>query len=278
MVSSAVVLPKTRLRLAIVGFPAVGKSSFVAALHGRPGESTAPTEGCNKSNLARGDLTLELVDLGGKTAVRKFWSRMAEDADGFVVVANAAEADDLTWSMLGQELRGLRKGRPTLVLLNARDASPRACLPAAEALDRLGLANERAVDIVELASSSDVAAADPGLTWLCDEIARPDGASIGASSRGSTPEREVHSSRAAALEQRQQQQQHLAPSDDDDELDNPTVPPPPSGSRMRALRGLRDARQWADAEKAEVEDLQRRLIAGHILSEEEMALLRLKPA
>ena len=271
--------PKTRIRLAIVGFPAVGKSSFVAALHGRPVEAIAPTEGCNKSNITRGDLTLDLIDLGGKMAVRKFWSRMAEDADGLIVVANAAEADDLTWSMLGQEVRGLRNGRPTLVLLNARDASPRACLPAAEALDRLGLADERNVDIHELASSSDVAAADPGMTWLCDEIARADGSprSSRGSSRGSTPDREVHSSRAAAAAQ-QQQQQHLEPEDDDELDHNPTVPPPPSGSRMRALRGLRDARQWADAEKAEVEDLQRRLIAGHILSEEEMALLRLKPA
>ena len=51
-------------------------------------------------------------------------------------------------------------------------------------------------------------------------------------------------------------------------------PPPPSGSRMRALRGLRDAREYANAEQDHVQELQRRLMEGHILSTEELEMVR----
>ena len=43
---------------------------------------------------------------------------------------------------------------------------------------------------------------------------------------------------------------------------------------MRALRGLRDAREYANAEQDHVQELQRRLMEGHILSTEELEMVR----
>ena len=61
-----------RRRIAVIGLPAVGKSSIVAALHGKTADGR-PTEGVNKSSLPRGGFILDLLDLGGSAQVRKFW-------------------------------------------------------------------------------------------------------------------------------------------------------------------------------------------------------------
>ena len=51
--------------------------------------------------------------------------------------------------------------------------------------------------------------------------------------------------------------------------------PPASGaSRLRVMRTLREARQQAGVEDADIEELQQRLMTGHILSEHELELIR----
>jgi hypothetical protein len=261
---------RSRLHFAFVGLPSVGKSTLVSALHGKIGEAVRPTEGCNKSNLHRNDLVIDILDLGGKMSVRKFWKQLASEADGLVVVANAAEADDLSWSVLGQEVRALREGRPVLILLNRREAPTRMCMSEADALDRLGLLDS-GVHVEKLDSSSDIEHANLGIGWLCDEITNPvasRGASPASSSRLGSP------SAARTDDPPNQGQPDRTASPIEDTGDSPSRPPPPSGSRMRALRGLRDARQYANAQDSQVEELQRRLIAGHILSEEELEMVR----
>lgn len=245
-----------RVRLAVLGLQSVGKSSFVAALHGKAHDTVPPTEGCNKSSIVRGDLTLDLLDVGGKATIRKFWMQMTTDADGIVVMVNASEADDLSWMLLGQELRSLREGRPVLVLLNRRDASPHVCLPAAEALDRLGLPDGRGVHIERLANSYDLPSSDPGLDWLCDELVRSDG-----------PE-----PRDGAGELSAPRRPRSDDESDEEAAAAPQLPPP--GSGIRALRGLRDARQYVAAEAEHVAELQSRLMAGHILSQAELEMIR----
>ena len=261
---------RSRLRFAFVGLPAVGKSTLVSALHGKVGEAVRPTEGCNKSNIHRNDLVIDILDLGGKMAVRKFWKQLASEADGLVIMANAAEADDLSWSVLGQEVRALREGRPVLVFLNRREAPPRVCVSEAEALERLGL-SDCGVHVEKLDSSSDLANSNLGIEWLCDEITNPASSRGGSSSGSPRPGRSVAGLAGDDLDP--------GPPDGEllpayDPIDSATRPPPPSGSRMRALRGLRDARQYANAQDSQVQELQRRLMAGHILSEEELEMVR----
>ena len=270
------VLPKSRLRFAVVGLPSVGKSTFVAALHGKSGEAIPPTEGCNKSNVARGDLTIDILDLGGKMAVRKFWKQMTMEADGFICVVNASEADDLSWMMIGQEVRMLREGRPVLLLLNRREAPERVCVSPKEALERLGLHETAGVQIEIIAASADVASADSGIAWLCDEVTNPL-ASRGASPFGtppnSSPAQSPGPGRASqGADGHGMRSPRPPPTTDEDE--QVMRPPPPSGSRMRALRGLRDAREYASAEQDHVQELQRRLMEGHILSTEELEMVR----
>ena len=156
-----------RRRVAIVGLPAVGKSTFVHALHGKAGEQQpAPTAGCNKSSVHFDRIIFDLLDLGGSPQVRKFWGQLAGDAHAIVIMVNASEADDMSWALLASEVRRLRAGRPLLVLLNQRDVPAAACVAAADALDRLNIDPAPDVRVAGLLRASDIASAEAGLAWL----------------------------------------------------------------------------------------------------------------
>ena len=86
---------KPRRKIAVVGLPSVGKTTLIATLQSKERMSPEPTQGCNKSTLSRDEINLDLLDMGGKPEVRKFWQQLAKDAQGIIVLANAAEADDL---------------------------------------------------------------------------------------------------------------------------------------------------------------------------------------
>ena len=66
---------KPRRRIAVLGLPSVGKSTFVAALHGKTGaDAPEPAQcACNKSTLGRAECNLDVLDLGGQPSVRRFW-------------------------------------------------------------------------------------------------------------------------------------------------------------------------------------------------------------
>lgn len=253
----------SRRQCAIIGLPAVGKSSLVAALHGRPGEAVPPTQGCNKSTLSRDSYTLDLLDLGGQPGVRKFWANLAQEADAIICVANASEADDLAWAMLGTEIRNLREGRPMLLVLNQRDVPERACASVEQALTRLELsAADPSVGVQMIASSADVAGAEVGIEWLCGVLAgvadgdgameEADDSNLGAPG-GQAAEEQLHSWNEPAAE---------------------PLRPAAGASRLRVMRTLQDARQQAGAHEADMEELQQRLMNGHILTEHELELIR----
>ena len=264
--------PKPRLRVAIVGLPSVGKSSLVAALHGKELLTPEPTQGCNKSSIAHEDYNLDLLDLGGKPAVRKFWRNLAQDAQALVVLANAAEADDLSWGMLKTELRNLRQARPVLLLLSRRDVAPHLCVQPSDAMNRLGLDHTNGIlHVALLDNSTDVANAEPGFEWLCERLLS-----------GEEDE-------DVAGEEYEYEEEPAAPPPPPPPAPPPPAPPPPQEMglppmdadspgrgprRMRVLGAIRDARQYAGNEAQEIADLQHRLVAGHILSEEELERLR----
>ena len=254
-----------RLRVAIVGLPSVGKSTFVAALHGKPLHSPEPTQGCNKSTVGREDCNLELLDLGGKSSIRKFWRQLTTDAQGLVLLANAAEADDMAWGLLANELRSLRSMRPVLLLLNQRDVPAHLCTPTTEALRRLGLQSAPDVGVATIANSTDVEGADPGIAWLCELLLGGDG----LSSSGGSPEPMLSNeppafSSGSGMMARAPHPPSAEPIDDT----------APRSSRLRVLRELRDAREYTSNEASEVAELQERLMAGYILSEEELEMIR----
>ena len=266
-----------RRKCAIIGLPAVGKSSLVAAWHGRPGEAVQPTQGCNKSTISRGELYLDLLDLGGQDGVRKFWPNLTQEADALICLANASEADDLAWAMLGSEIRNLRDERPVLLLLNQRNVAPRACASTSEALERLNLrAGDAGVHVETLASSSDTAGAEAGLEWLCDVLVHGDRGEQMAdddddtqASRGWQQQRQGQEQAEGQLHPWSMPEQPMEPDGAE-----PPMAPPAGGSRLRVIRELRNARQQAGSEDHDLEELQRRLMSGHILSEEELELIR----
>ena len=225
------------------------------------------------------------------------------------MVANAAEADDMSWAVLAGEVRRLRSDRPLLVLLNQRNVPGSQCLPVDEALDRLGVEVEPSVHAETLASSSDIAAAEAGLAWLAGSlsgIGSPDAlpadgeeaavvpppnpgvlaprgmdaaASIPLTPRGSNP-------LYAALRRPLAHDDDSDGNGDSDGSDgNGGAPGGGDGSRdgerqrhpptrLRVVQALRDARQFAGAEAELAAALAQKLASGHLLSSEELAKLR----
>ena len=254
--------------MALVGLSAVGKSTLVAALHGKASEAIVPTSGCNKSSLQRENVILDLLDLGGAPQVRKFWTRFASDVHAFVVVVNATEADDMSWAMLAGEVRRLRAGRPLLVLLNQRDVPAASCMSEDAALDLLGLEAASDVRIQTLACSTDAAAAEVGLQWLSATligavVEEPQASSCAAGSSSSSSSSRPSSARLMSA--------RTSAEDGDEEA-------PGSGSsarsRLRVVQALRDARQYAGDEAELAAALAQKLSSGHLLSSAELAKLR----
>ena len=218
---------------------------------------------------------LDLLDLGGAPQVRKFWAQLACDVHAFVVVVNAAEADDMAWALLSGELRRLREAQPLLVLLNQRDVPAAACCTVEEALDRLSVRKATTVRAVALSCSTDTNAAEAGLEWLCavltdqsehegteddgwpSEQQQAQGAAVGASI---SPPPSEHSPQSAPGH---------APPDNvgDGQARAPT--------RLRVVQALRDARHYQGEEAELAAALSQKLASGHLLSEAEIGQLRL---
>ena len=269
-----------RQRVALLGLSAVGKSTLVAALHGKAGEAVVPTQGCNKSSVTRHGVILDLLDLGGAPQVRKFWTQLACDVHAFIVVVNAAEADDMAWALLSGELRRLRDTQPLLVLLNQRDVPAAACCAVEEALERLNVREAPAVHAVALSNSMDTSAAEAGLEWLCAVLtdqSEQDGMDDDAPSEqqqswttqpGSSAAGGASSSPPPSLHSAQSAGEH-APlgSVGDGQARAPT--------RLRVVQALRDARHYQGEEAELAAALSQKLASGHLLSEAEIGQLRL---
>lgn len=285
-----------RKRVAIIGLPAVGKSTFVHALHGKAGEQQpAPTAGCNKSSVHFDRIIFDLLDLGGSPQVRKFWGQLAGDAHAIAIMVNASEADDMSWALLANEVRRLRAGRPLLVLLNQRDVPAAACVAAADALDRLGIDPAPDVRVAGLLRASDIASAEAGLAWLAalmlgeyvEDDAPPEDDADGAQ-----PEAPLWAAAAQALDEEQaaELQSGMAASDSggDSPLDprisarhnvSPEQNDPrqqTARSRLRVMQAVETARQASHRsdDGALAAALASKLASGHLLSSEEIARLR----
>lgn len=253
---------KPRRKVAILGLPSVGKTTFISTLQGKPLDTIEPTSGCNKSTLSLAEVNLDLLDVGGGPQVRRFWQQITAEAQGLVVLVNTSEADDLSWAQLARELRVVREGRPLLVLLTQYDLAPHLCVPPDEALTRLGL--DRAAGVMNsctLASSTDVDGAEAGIAWLCNRLMATD-AGEDDDEVGDGVYEPAEPVAAYAPPPRPQ-----APP-------LPPAEPTPRGSRLRIMSEIQRARQETGNEEAEIADLQQRLMDGHILSETDLERIR----
>ena len=254
--------PKPRRKVAILGLPSVGKTTFISMLQGKPLDIVEPTSGCNKSMLSREKVNLDLLDVGGAPQVRRFWPQIAQEAQGLIMLVNASEADDLSWAQLAREVRIVRKSRPLLVLLSQYGLSPRICVPPHDAMNRLGLHLAGGVtNSFTIASSTDVKGAEAGIAWLCQRmLATDEGEGGGDDDDGIYEPAEPAEMYAPSLRPPQ-----------------PPTPPAestPRGSRLRIMSEIQRARQENGNEETEINELQQRLMDGHILSETDLERIR----
>ena len=258
--------------MALVGLPAAGKSSFVAALHGKESEQIAPTAGCNKSSLHREDLILDLLDVGGSPQVRKFWTQLVGEVDALIVMVNSTDVNETSWTVLAEELRRLRADRPVLLLLNAHDEPLDSCLPECEVLERLGIVPNPEVRVVAMARSSDIVSADLGLSWLCSVLVRE------LPTSDATQEATLWAAAAAALDDPHEASTRTHAAGGAALLDADRSAAAPGGvrsrTRLRVMQAVEDARQYDTPETELANALAAKLASGHLLSSEELSQLR----
>jgi hypothetical protein len=211
------------------------------------------------------------MDLGGSPEVRKFWPKLVGAADAILVVANASEADDLAWSMLGRDVRAVCEQLPVLVLANRQGVAAHTCLTGPDAVERLGLdgAAYRLVHAVMLAASDDAAAVEGGLDWLCTALRQ-------VAELPPPPAAEAPAESPAAVVAGPASVAPAAPPVAAPDVDEPApaAPAAAGGSKLRVMRTLRDAQSHAAQEAEEVAAAQARVMAGHLLSERDLELLR----
>lgn len=157
----------------ILGLDNAGKTAVLYALHlGEAIEYTVPTIGFNVEEVAVGNLSIKMWDIGGQERLRALWPHYFGQTDGVVFVVDSSDIDripiaktELHTLMSHKELTG----KPFLILANKQDL-PRA-LHKEEMIQALDL---KAVtwlkwQVVECSAVKNNRA-KLGLEWLAEEI------------------------------------------------------------------------------------------------------------
>ena len=157
----------------ILGLDNAGKTAVLYALHlGEAIEYTVPTIGFNIEEVAVGNLSIKMWDLGGQERLRALWPHYFGQSDGVVFVFDSSDIDRI--ETVKTELHPLMShkeltGKPFLILANKQDL-PRA-LDKKNMIEALGL---KAVtwlkwQVVECSATKNNRA-KLGFEWLAEEI------------------------------------------------------------------------------------------------------------
>mmetsp|Transcript_8251 Transcript_8251/g.12224 ORF Transcript_8251/g.12224 Transcript_8251/m.12224 type:complete len:185 (+) Transcript_8251:48-602(+) len=114
---------KKEMELTIVGLPAAGKSTLVNVITSGDGtEDTIPTVGFNRRTVKKGNVSINLWDVGGQR--KSMWERYCRNVGAIVYVMDASNKD--TFEDAAKELHELMSKKtlndiPLLVLGNKND-------------------------------------------------------------------------------------------------------------------------------------------------------------
>jgi len=138
-------------RVLLLGLDGAGKSSIVARLHGEEARTLAPSLGVSISLVTVGGIEVELIDVGGRKEIRRYWpahaarlgrgaARVAQESGGSVeTVKKAGSRSAILYVIDGADRRRLIEAAKELhAVLSAPELRGVPLLVAANKQDRAG--------------------------------------------------------------------------------------------------------------------------------------------
>ena len=127
-------------RILILGLDNAGKTTALKKLSDESHVATKPTEGFNVKTLDHDGFKLNVWDIGGQEAIRKYWRNYFDDTDVLIYVVDSA--DERRLEEAGLELKSLLEeeklgGVTLLVWANKQDV--KGAMPARDIATRLAL-------------------------------------------------------------------------------------------------------------------------------------------
>ena len=115
---------KKNLEISVVGLQNAGKTTLMNAMSGDYDMDTMPTVGFNLRHMKKGNVNLNIWDLGGQKQFRESWEKYCRTSDVIIFVVDSADFANidlarvelqqlLTWPSL--------EGIPLLILGNKND-------------------------------------------------------------------------------------------------------------------------------------------------------------
>lgn len=157
----------------VLGLDNAGKTAVLYALHlGEAIVYTVPTVGFNVEEVAVGNLSIKMWDLGGQEKLRALWPHYFGQTDGVVFVIDSSDIDRI--DLAKTELHTLMShkeltGKPFLILANKQDL-PRALdkKKMIKALD-LNAVSWLKWQVVECTATKN-SRVKLGLEWLAEQL------------------------------------------------------------------------------------------------------------
>ncbi|KAL7412037.1 putative ADP-ribosylation factor [Mrakia frigida] len=162
------------IKVLILGLDAAGKTTILYKVTMGEVVATAPTIGSNHETYTYKNLTFNLWDIGGQTALRQSWSQFYTKTKAVVVVIDSSDRARL--GLVREELGKLMAAEGLadallLVLANKQDVPN--CLTSASISETLGLTNlkDRNWQIVPTSAMTGQGLTE-GFDWLASQLAK----------------------------------------------------------------------------------------------------------
>ncbi|KAK2947648.1 putative ADP-ribosylation factor J [Blattamonas nauphoetae] len=164
-----------KMGMLVLGLDNAGKTTILAQLADEEITSVAPTTGFNVKTVQHAGLTMNVWDIGGQKAIRKYWKRYFKNADCIIFVVDSTDqprleeaAVEFSQLLTEPEL----KGHPILVFANKQDLSGAStAAEVATALDLVTI-SDRPWQI-QGCSAKTGEGIEAGLQWLLKSLDLP---------------------------------------------------------------------------------------------------------
>lgn len=113
------------IEISIVGIQGAGKSTLINSITtGKYDSDTIPTIGVNERKIKKGNVNLNIWDLGGQNRFRDNWEKYCSNSDCIIFVVDSV--DEKNFEVAKEELKALMsyktlEGIPLLLLGNKND-------------------------------------------------------------------------------------------------------------------------------------------------------------
>lgn len=113
---------KKQLKILVLGLDNAGKTTILHSIFKKPIDDVKPTFGYQIHNVSYKSFNLVILDIGGQSLFREYWSNYYEKVDGVVFVFDSSDSRSFV-RYIG-DLRSALIDTPVLIFANKHDLNP----------------------------------------------------------------------------------------------------------------------------------------------------------